>query len=56
VAGEPTYAIAEPDLLEISAPDPADAVLRRLAALPVVARRQPATEHLAAAYRAIIDG
>jgi uncharacterized Zn finger protein len=56
VAGEPTYAMHEPNLLDVSAPDPADAVLRRLAALPVVARRLPAVDHLATAYRAIIDG
>ncbi len=44
------------DVLAVAAPDPVDAVLRRLDPLAVVARREPVTDHLTSAYRAITDG
>lgn len=43
------------DVLAVAAPDPVDAVLRRLDPLAVVARREPVTDHLGPAYRAITD-
>ena len=44
------------DVLAVTAPDPADGVLRRLDPLAVIARREPVTDQLAPAYRAITDG